>query len=255
MDVPNPFNRTEPVRVTVWNEFIHERRDSPTNKLYPAGLHTAVGSGIKRYLGEAAIVNYATLEEPEHGLSDMVLERTDVLMWWGHTAHDAVADSVVDRVATKVLRGMGLIAMHSAHEAKIFRKLMGTSCSLRWRNEQDRELIWTVRPGHPICDGVPSPIILPQHEMYGEYFDIPQPDELLFISSFSGGEVFRSGICYERGRGRIFYFSPGDQAYPIFHNEAILRVLANAVAWAAPSRSRRNEPLSARAERGWYEMV
>ena len=149
-----------------------------------------------------------------------------------------VADAVVDRVHDAVLGGMGLVVLHSGHYAKIFKRLLGTTCSLRWRNEGERELVWTVDPAHPIAQGVPQPIVIEAQEMYGEHFDIPAPDELVFISSFAGGEVFRGGCCFRRGRGRIFYFSPGDQEYPVYHHPDVQRVIANAVRWAAPTDGR-----------------
>ena len=177
----------------------------------------------------------AFLDQEENGLTEEVVESTDVLVWWGHIAHDDVSDAVVDRVVGRVRRGMGLVALHSAHFSKVFRQLMGTSCRLRWRNEDDRELVWTVHATHPIARGVSTPIVIPRQEMYGELFDIPQPEELVFISSFSGGEAFRSGCCFSRGYGKIFYFSPGDQEYPVYHLDDVQKVLANAVEWVAPS--------------------
>jgi trehalose utilization protein len=248
-------NEPATTRVTVWNEFVHERRDAVVKEIYPDGMHVVVGAAIKRHLGDGASVRYATLDQPEHGLSEEVLDATDVLTWWGHCAHDQVADEVVERVVARVLQGMGLVVMHSAHYSKVFRRLMGTSCGLRWRAEDDQELVWTVRPNHPICEGIPSPIIIPRQEMYGEYFDIPQPDELVFISSFSGGEVFRSGCCFMRGRGRIFYFSPGDQEYPVYHHEAVTHVIANGVRWAAPRQGLSNEPSVSRVDVGWYHQA
>jgi trehalose utilization protein len=254
MPPPNADSVRPVVRVTVWNEFVHERRDDSVRAIYPDGMHAVIGAALERNLGDAVSVRFATLDQPEHGLSEPVLEETDVLTWWGHCAHDQVSDEVVERVATHVLQGMGLVAMHSAHFSKVFRRLMGTGCGLRWRNADDRELVWSVNPGHPICKGVPIPIVIPRQEMYGEFFDIPQPDELVFISSFTGGEVFRSGCCFVRGRGRIFYFSPGDQEYPVYHNEAVTRVIANAVEWCTPSRRTSGPVLSApNAPYGWYE--
>jgi trehalose utilization protein len=244
---------TPVVRTTVWNEFVHERRDEQVKRIYPDGMHKVVGAAIERHLGSGARVQYATLDQPEHGLSKEILDQTDVLTWWGHCAHDEVDDAVVDRVAEKVLEGMGLIVMHSGHYSKIFRRLMGTGCGLRWRNEDDRELVWSVNPGHPICQGVPSPLIIPRQEMYGEFFDIPQPDELVFISSFTGGEVFRSGCCFTRGRGRIFYFSPGDQDYPVYHHPGVARVIANAVRWCAAGSDDRVGTPPLHAPMGWFE--
>ena len=197
-------------------------------------MHATIADGVAARLGERVSVRTATLQEPEHGLGDGVLAETDVLTWWGHAAHGEVDDAVVARVKERVLGGMGLLALHSAHYSKVFTSLMGTSCGLQWRDAGERELVWTVAPGHPIAVGVPQPIVIDAQEMYGEPFDIPQPDELVFISSFAGGEVFRGGCCFTRGRGRIFYFSPGDQEYPVYHHPDVVRVLANAALWAAP---------------------
>lgn len=244
---------TTPLRITVWNENIHETRaGSRTAELYPDGMHGAIAAGLTAELGDAARVRIATMDQPEHGLPSEVVDDTDVLLWWGHEDHPGVDDGVVQRVYDAVLGGMGLVVLHSAHYSKIFRRLMGTTCSLRWRNDGDREVVWTVAPHHPIAQGVPDPIVIDQQEMYGEFFDIPTPDELIFISSFSGGEVFRSGATWRRGMGKVFYFSPGDQEYPVYHHPDIRRVLANGVRWAAPSR--RGAPLDATQHpRGWFE--
>jgi trehalose utilization protein len=244
-----------PLRVTVWNENRHENYpDSRTARLYPTGMHGAIAEGLTDLLGETVEVRTATLDEPEHGLGQSVVESTDVLLWWGHEAHPEVEDAVVDRVYDAVLGGMGLIVLHSGHYAKIFKKLMGTSCSLRWRNDGDREIVWTVDPTHPIAAGVPDPLVIEAQEMYGEFFDIPTPDELIFISSFTGGEVFRSGATWTRGHGRVFYFSPGDQEYPVYHHPSIHRVLANGVQWAAPTR--RGSAIDATFHaRGWFDAT
>ncbi|MGI8869268.1 MAG: ThuA domain-containing protein [Mycobacteriales bacterium] len=202
--------RTGPLRVTVWNEGRHEVHDAPVAERYPHGIHGAIAVGLTDLLGDDVRVRTATLDEPEHGLTAEALHDTDVLTWWGHLAHGEVADAVVARVQQEVLAGMGLVVLHSGHWSKVFQALMGTTCTLRWRSAAERELVWTVNPSHPIAHGVPHPIVIDEQEMYGEYFDIPQPDELVFVSSFSGGEVFRSGCTFRRGNGRIFYFSPGD---------------------------------------------
>jgi len=220
------------IRVTVWGENRHERRDESVRRLYPDGMHSTIAAGIAAHLGRDGVVRTATMDEPEHGLSEDVLAQTDVLTWWGHLAHDEVSDAVVERVKGRVLRGMGLVVLHSGHWSKIFRGLMGTSCNLRWRSVGERELVWCVAPGHPIASGVPPVFEIDAQEMYGEFFDIPQPDELVFISSFAGGEVFRSGCCFFRGAGRIFYFSPGDQEYPVYHHPVVQKVVGNGVRWA-----------------------
>ena len=221
------------MRITVWNEGVHEQVDERVAALYPRGIHGAIAEGLRELL-PGATVRTATLDEPEHGLSAEVLEATDVLLWWGHVAHDRVSDEVVQRVRERVLGGMGLIVLHSGHFSKIFITLMGTTCSLAWRNNAERELVWTVKPTHPIAAGVVHPIVIDHQEMYGELFDIPEPDDLVFISSFAGGEVFRSGVTFTRGAGKIFYFSPGDQEYPVYFHPQVRRVLANAVQWAEP---------------------
>lgn len=229
---------SRPIHTLVWGENRHEQREPGVAERYPEGMHGAIRAGIEQYLGAAASVTTTTLDEPEHGLSERVLAETDVLLWWGHAAHDEVSDEVVDRVHRHVLSGMGLIVLHSGHFSKIFQKLMGTTCSLRWRGEADRELVWTIDPTHPIARGVPHPIVIEEQEMYGEFFDVPAPDELVFVSSFSGGEVFRSGCTWRRGHGKIFFFSPGDQEYPVYHHEDVRRVIANGVEWAASERER-----------------
>jgi trehalose utilization protein len=242
-----------PIRVTVWNENFHETTEAAVKERYPDGIHGAVAAGITEHLGDQVTVRTATLEQPEHGLTEEVLDQTDVLTWWAHAKHADVSDEIVERVRQRVLGGMGLIALHSSHFSKILIKLLGTTCSLEWRDDADRELVWTVAPGHPITEGVPSPIIIPEHETYAEYFDIPQPDELIFVSSFEGGEIFRGGATFRRGQGRIFYFSPGDQHYPIYHQAEIRKVIANAVEWAAPNAtSSRKTPAVRHTEKDWY---
>jgi trehalose utilization protein len=224
------------LRVTVWNEFIHERVDERVRAIYPDGMHAAIASAIRERLADCADVRTATLQDHDQGLGTTVLAETDVLTWWGHKAHDQVADALVDRVQRRVLEGMGLVVLHSGHASKIFRRLMGTGCMLRYRDAGERERIWVVDPGHPIAAGIAGESFdLPRSEMYGEHFDIPAPDELVFVSWFQGGEVFRSGCTFRRGKGRIFYFSPGHETYPIFHDANVRRVIANAVAWAAPA--------------------
>ncbi len=223
-----------PIRVTVWNEFRHERKKPEVAEIYPEGIHGAIADYLEAQPGMVA--RTATLDEPEHGLTEAVLAETDVLTWWGHGAHQEVKDDVVDRIQDRVLDGMGLICLHSAHYSKIFKRLMGTGCSLKWRAIGERERIWVVDPAHPIAEGIGDYFEISHAEMYGERFDIPQPDELVFISWFQGGEVFRSGCGFHRGRGKIFYFRPGHETHPIFYQEEVRRVISNAVTWAVSPR-------------------
>jgi trehalose utilization protein len=215
-------------RVTVWNEYQHEVKDPQVAEIYPNGIHGAIAQHLQ---ASGLTVQTATLEEPEHGLTDTVLSQTDVLIWWGHIAHEQVQDEIVKQVQQRVESGMGLIVLHSGHYSKIFKRLMGTECSLRWRNVGEKERLWVVDPAHPITAGIDEYFEIPAAEMYGEPFAIPNPDALVFISWFEGGEVFRSGCCFQRGHGKIFYFRPGDQAYPIYYQPEVLRVITNAVYW------------------------
>jgi trehalose utilization protein len=231
------------VNVTVWNENRHEQKSEKVREVYPEGIHGTIAS----FLGEESFnVKTATLDEEQHGLTDEVLNSTDVLLWWGHIAHDEVSDDVVEKVKQRVLDGMGLIVLHSGHFSKIFKELMGTSCDLKWREADEKERIWIVDPSHPITAGLGEFIELEKEEMYGEHFDIPAPDQLVMVSWFEGGEVFRSGCTYQRGNGKIFYFRPGHETYPTYYNREVQKVIINAVEWAKPVE--RNRPVYGNAK-------
>ena len=231
------------IRVTVWGENVHEQTSDVVASLYPGGMHKCIADA----LNEAADIEAttATLQEPEHGLTQTRLENTDVLTWWGHAAHGDVSDEVVERVADAVYGGMGLILLHSAHFSKIFKKLMGTPCALTWREAGERERLWLTAPGHPIAQGVPNEFELENEEMYGEPFSVPEPLETVFVSWFQGGEVFRSGLTYRRGAGSVFYFRPGHETYPTYYDANVRKVLKNAVRWAKPHTVRISEPHAA----------
>ena len=219
------------INVTIWNEFRHEKNSKEVADIYPDGIHAT----IAEFLGsdKQLSIRTATLDEAENGLPEDVIESTDVLLWWGHMAHGEVSDEVVDRVHRRVLEGMGFIALHSAHYAKPFKKLLGTTCSLKWREASDKERLWNVMPSHPILKGVPDYFEIPMEEMYGEPFGIPTPEELLLISWFTGGEVFRSCATWTRGHGKIVYFRPGHETYPSYHQSEVQTVIRNATHWAA----------------------
>ena len=222
------------MKVTVWNEFKHEVEPGhESGKVYPEGIHKVIAG----FLAEAGFdVKTATLDEPEHGLTDEVLADTDVLIWWGHMAHHEVSDEIVQKVFDRVMfGGMGFIALHSGHFSKPFGKLMGTGCNLKWNEYGESERVWVINPAHPITKGLPEYFDVPKTEMYGERFDIPQPDDLIFVSWYPSGEVFRSGCCWSRGKGKVFYFSPGHETYPIYKQKEIQQVIINAVNWAAPT--------------------
>lgn len=224
------------IKVTVWNEYRHEKTNPQVADIYPEGIHHAI-AGYLRTADRMFEVGTATLDEPEHGLTDEVLDATDVLIWWGHMAHGEVRDEIADKVRDRVLQGMGLIVLHSGHGSKVFEKLLGTRTgALKWRDDGELERLWVIEHGHPIVDGLGEYIEIPKEEMYGERFEIPAPDELVLISWFEGGEVFRSGCCYRRGKGKLFYFRPGHETFPVYHHPQVQQVIANAVKWAAPTR-------------------
>ncbi|ASK62575.1 trehalose utilization protein ThuA [Virgibacillus phasianinus] len=216
------------MNVTVWNEYRHEKENSVVADIYPKGIHGAIADFLQK---EGLNTRTATLDEPEHGLTEEVLDHTDVLVWWGHKAHNEVTEEVAERVKQRVLDGMGLVVLHSGHFSKVFQKLMGTGCDLKWREADEKERLWVVDPSHPITEGLGQYIELEKEEMYGEHFDIPAPDQLIFVSWFEGGEVFRSGATFTRGRGKIFYFRPGHETYPTYYNKEIQQVIKNGVKW------------------------
>ena len=222
----------KPIHVTVWGENVHERENPIVAQVYPDGMHACIAEGLRTDAGLK--VGTATLDEVEHGLTASKLAETDVLVWWGHAAHGKVEDAVVERVLSRIWEGMGFIALHSAHYSKIFKRLMGTSCSLTWREAGERERLWVCNPGHPIAAGIDRFFEIENTEMYGEPFAIPTPEEIVFLSWFEGGEVFRSGCTWKRGNGKIFYFRPGHETYPIYFHPIVRQVLGNAVRWAAP---------------------
>ncbi len=221
------------IKVTVFNEFFHEKDSEKIAKVYPQGIHYAIAEGLSKH--DDLEVKTVTLDMPECGLDQVTLDNTDVLIWWGHMKHAAVPDEVAERVQKRVLDGMGFIVLHSGHLSKPFVKLMGTVCRSKWRENDEKERIWVIEPSHPIAKGLPEYIEIPEEETYGERFEIPTPDELVFVSWFSGGEVFRSGCCWKRGMGKVFYFRSGHEAYPIYYRKDIRQIIINAVRWAQPS--------------------
>jgi len=219
------------MNVTVWNEYSDYQKSGKTKEIYPDGIHNEIASFLRQTGIKART---AVLDENEDGLTDEILNNTDVLIWWGHRLHDSVSDRTVERIVQRVYMGMGIIFLHSAHMSKPFKRLMGTSCTLKYREADESERLWTVNPIHPIAKDVGEYIELEKEEMYGEFFDIPKPEELVFIGWFKGGEIFRSGVTYTRGYGKIFYFQPGHETYPIYKNTAIQKIIINAVNWAVP---------------------
>lgn len=228
---PETHEKEETMNITIWNEFRHEKLHEAVKSVYPDGIHTVIGKHLSAM--EGVNVTYATLDDPENGLPQEVVDKTDVMLWWGHMAHKEVADATVDRVQTAVLGGMGLIVLHSGHHSKIMKRMMGTTCGLAWREDGKHERLWVVDPTHPIAAGIDRYFEVPETEMYGEFFDVPTPDELIFVSWFAGGEVFRSGAVWKRGAGKIFYFRPGHETHPIYYQKEVLQVIENACRYVA----------------------
>jgi trehalose utilization protein len=221
------------IRVTVWNEYMDEQKRPAVASVYPEGLHKAIAEFLNREGDIRAATSVIT--DGEQGLSEEALDATDVLIWWGHVHHGEVEDRFVRRVVDHVQRGMGIIFLHSAHKSKPFMTLLGTTGYLSWREAEERCRIWTASPAHPIAEGIPEQFALEHEEMYCEPFGIPRPDDTVFISWFQGGNVFRSGVTFQREYGRIFYFQPGHETYPTYHNKHVRQVIINAVRWAKPA--------------------
>ena len=231
------------IRVTVWGENVHEQKNKVVAQIYPKTMHGTIAEALNREAGIKATT--VTLQDAEHGMTKAKLDATDVLIWWGHAAHGDVADAVVERVAEAVWSGMGVIFLHSAHFSKPFKRLMGAPCNLSWREAGERERLWVTSRQHPIAQGLPDHFELEYEEMYGEPFGVPEPLETVFVSWFAGGEVFRSGLTYRRGAGNIFYFRPGHETYPTYHDANVQRVIANAVRWAHNPMARLPNPTDA----------
>ncbi len=221
------------IRVLVWNEFMHEKdENNGASRIYPDGIHNCIASFLGKE--EDIEVSTATLDDENCGITKERLENTDVIIWWGHCGHHKVPDEVAALVQEAVLNGMGAIFLHSAHKSKPFMRLMGTSCSLTWRESDDLERVWVNVPSHPIAQGIGRYFELPGEETYGEPFGIPTPDELIFTGWFEGGEVFRSGCTWFRDNGRVFYFQPGHETYPTYKNPDVQKIILNAVRWCNP---------------------
>ena len=222
------------IRVTVWNEFRHERDEERIKNIYPKGIHGCIADFLSEC--DDLEIRTATLDEPDHGIPNEVLDNTDVLMWWGHMAHGEVSDDRVQYIRERVYNGgMGVVVCHSGHHSKVFKTLVGATGNLCW-GDNCQEIVWNLKPSHPIAAGIPEHFILDVEEMYGEPFYIPDPDDLVFGSWFESGHIFRSGCTYTRGVGRIFYFQPGHEECKSFYNPYVQQILKNGVHWVAPTK-------------------
>ncbi|MCR5781681.1 MAG: ThuA domain-containing protein [Clostridia bacterium] len=222
------------MNVLIYNEFRHEREPGGRAKeVYQDGMHAVIAGFLEK--DPDISVKTVTLDTVDEITADL-LKETDVIIWWGHCHHNDVPDEVAELVQNAVLNGMGAVFLHSAHKSKPFMRLMGTSCSLIWRESNDMERVWVSAPYHPIAFGLDRFFEIPADETYGEPFGIPTPDETVFIGWFTGGEVFRSGCTWQRGWGKVFYFQPGHETFPVFYDPNVQTVIRNAVRWTAPER-------------------
>jgi len=215
------------VKALVWSEFT-EPKD-----VYPKGIH----GDIAEYLNASGNVEakVVQLSDPDQGVSQAMLDWADVLLWWGHQKHRDVTDETVQRIVKSVKEGgMGYFAMHSAHYSRGLIAILGTPCGLGSVGDGGAESISVVMPDHPIAKGV-SDFVVPRTEYFGEPFGVPEPEAVVFKSTFEKGDNiwFRSGCCWTVGKGRVFYFRPGHETYPIMRQPEVQKVIYNATLWSA----------------------
>jgi len=217
--------------VVVWSE-----GTAPKN-VYPKDICGAVAEGLKD-LKDWEVVE-AHLSDPNQGLPDDLLKRTDVLIWWGHRKHEQVSNVLVDKIVSRVKDdGMGFISLHSSHFAKPYKKLMGTPCSWREYVSDSNTLKVVVKDAnHPIAKGVGEFTII-HNERYSEPFAVPPPKDVVFEGTYTlnngSPDTSRQGLTWEVGKGKVFYFQPGHETNLVFFDPNIRRIMRNAVEWAAP---------------------
>jgi len=225
-------------KVVVWSEGT-ANVDPGSKGIYPQDINTAIADGLKPLEARGWEIVKASLNDPDQGISQALLESTDVLIWWGHKKHGEVKDELVERIAARVNAGqMGFIGTHSAHFSKPLKKLLGTPCS--WgeyvADGTSAEII-VKEPNHPICKGVTN-FKLPKIERYGEPFKCPTPEAVpldgLYTRPDGKTQPGRMGLCWTIGKGKVFYFTPGHETYNDYHRPEVRQIFINAVEWAAP---------------------
>lgn len=219
--------------VVVWSE------GTAPKEVYPNDINGAIAEGLKELKGWEVVV--ANLSDPNQGLPDELLNRADVLIWWGHQRHDQVKDPLVSKIVKRVKEdGMGFISLHSSHFAKPNKALMGTACSWGAYVGDSTTLKVTVKdPGHPIAKGVKEFTIV-HNERYSDPYAVPTPQSVVFegIATLKDGKVDPSqqGFTWQIGKGKMFYFQPGHETNPVFYDANVGRIMINAVQWAAPEK-------------------
>jgi len=276
------LHAAEPIRVLVWDEQQPEQKQAYGDKF--------LGQTIAAHLESLPNITVKSvgLADPEQGLSDATLDATDVLIMWCHRRVKEQDDKRAEAVVERVLAGkLSLVALHSAHWAKPFVRLMqerakadailevpeadratakwvyvnespyqrivkaGDRVTPRvdklegnvyrltlpqcvfpaWRADGAPSHVTTLLPKHPLAAGLREKWDIPQTEMYGGTFHVPKPDEVVFQEDWDKGESFTSGSVWNVGKGKVFYFRPGHETYPIYKQAEPLRVIENAVRW------------------------
>ena len=217
-------------RVVVWSEGTAPKR------VYPKDVNTTIAEGLQPLSPTWEIVT-ASLADPEQGLTEESLAKTDVLIWWGHQKHGQVKDALVARIVRRVKEdGMGFIALHSAHFAKPLKKLLGTNCGWKGGYVCDGSKVELIvkDKNHPIVRGV-SDFSLANTERYSEPFEVPEPEAVvldgIYIRPDGTKEHSRHGLVWTVGKGKVFYFQPGHETYPHYFDPNVQKVLCNAVEW------------------------
>lgn len=222
------------MNITIFNEYHPNEHTGKAEKNYPGGIHIALKSIFESQ--EYDVVT-ATQEQACNGLTDEILDNTDVLLWWSKNWDNELLNSVADKVVSRIREGMGAVFLHSAKNSKPFLRLTGTTSAtapVSWKEPGESERLFVVSPAHPIAEGIPSGYVIPNEEPYCEYFDIPKPDDIVFLGGFGNGMCIRAGVTFTRGAGKIFFFQPGHDSFPVYNDKVIRRIILNAVNWAKP---------------------
>lgn len=218
--------QTRPVRVRIWCEGTAPR------SVYPDDIDGALADVLGRQAG--LVVSRGRLTDLQAGLSDQVLDASDALVWWGHLRHDAVPDDRALAVVKRVREGrLGFVALYAACGSKPFRQMMSMPCEPgSWREDGRPEFVSIKAPDHPIARGI-APFTISKTDMFSEPFAVPEPETVVFVSSWQKGETLRSGLTWTIGKGRVAYLRTGPDNYPVLFHPSIRQAIANSVRWVS----------------------
>lgn len=219
--------REDSVNALVWSE------GTEPEDVYPDGIRAVIADALK---ADGIDTRTRSIEDKQQGVIDADLAWADVLLWWGHLKHDEITDETVDRIEDAVREdGLGFISLHSSHYARPFKRLVDASGDLgEYRFDDDEsESVGVVAADHPIAEGVDD-FTIPEAEMFGDPFDVPEPETVVLHSMYSNGdEEMDSGITFQFGEGRGFYLRSGHEEFEIYYMNEIQQILVNATRWAA----------------------